>query len=607
MRVILATSLALLLVSGTAGAAVPNSDSNYVMPTEAYAEQNRRDAARFLMQSTFGPNMASIESLRNKVNKPKHRKLKQWINQQIKLPVTSLSAATQSLAATGDSHAIRPQHMESSWWQVVLTSEDQLRHRTAFALGQIFAIGDAPGLSGTVRHGRLAYHDLLAEHAFGKFEDLLKAVTLSPIMGQYLSMLNNKRANPDKGTHADENFAREIMQLFTIGLYKLNMDGTLQLDVEGKKIPTYTQEDIENIARALTGWTLDITTAQVDINGSQHERQRAYSFPMVPFDTEGRENLERHDVGEKIIFSGDPVLETVIKASTKVKHQQDLNKVIKLLANHPNTAPFISKQLIQRFVTSNPSPEYVERVAKKFKQTKGKLSAVITAILLDDEARNNHPDQDFGKVKEPLIRLGSFWRAFDGHSNTPAPEGFLHFQTLKNTGQMVVSSPSVFNFYRPDHAPSTLFKENGRVAPELEIATEDLLVLRNNDFYRYAVEKPKGLAWKRERDLPLTAIQEREIRINTTTIDALAAQLTQFNAANKAEMNTEVADQLIEYFNLLLMAGSMDTAMKNILKAQIEADIADQKLNGKPKLANHHIAYRTLYLVLSSTQQAIQR
>ncbi len=441
-------------------------------------------AARFLTQASFGPQAESIAELSALPGG-----IRSWIEQQFTLPVNLQLPAVKSLTAKMCKMPTRadtsfPSSHHQIWWEGVIEGQDQLRQRMAFALSQILVVSDhSPGVN-RMQFGLSSYYDVLLRHAFGNYRDLLEEVTLHPVMGVYLSMVRNEKADPERNIRPDENYAREVMQLFSLGVYLLNPDGSLQLDNNGDPIPTYTQEDIEQFAKVFTGWNY----AGLDRWNASYSDSDT-SLPMESWE-------DYHDTSEKHLLNG-----VVIPAGGTA--QSDLNAALDNLFNHPNIAPFISKQLIQRFVTSNPSPAYVGRVAAVFNDNgagiKGDLKAVIKAILLDEEARAGHlTNPQFGKLREPLLRITHYWRAFNAlplpmsgaylNKGTPCegeaePQNYNYYNingglyNLDNMiGQGVMQAPSVFNFYLPDFSPSGPVREQGLVAPEFQLATENYVV-----------------------------------------------------------------------------------------------------------------------------------
>lgn len=368
-------------------------------------------------------------------------------------------------------------YQNSIWFENALDGPDQLRQRVAYALSQLLVVSHTEFPLNARPEALAHYYDLLAQHAFGNFRSLLGAMARSPAMGIYLSHQGNRKANPARNTLPDENFARELMQLFTIGLYELNPDGTPRTDATGNLVPTYTQGDIEELSRVLTGWDLQFNSRY----GRLWQNEGSLVHPM-------EFNSEEHDFGEKRLLG------QVIPAN--IPAGRDLDIALDILFNHPNTAPFVSKHLIQRLVTSNPAPAYVSRVAAVFADNgegvRGDLKATIKAILLDDEARSTESASaaDYGKVVEPLLGLTGVLRALDvrpldgwfndqlDYLDPVRVNGFYFFRSDHRwqLGQAALRSPSVFNFYSPDFVPQDNFYNEGRdgvplVLPEMQLRT----------------------------------------------------------------------------------------------------------------------------------------
>ena len=425
---------------------------------------NDVDAPRFLTQATFGPTAADIITLQA-------QGYTTWINNQMALPETSHRIATDAdfaaFPATSQTAAIQ-QNRQAAWWKISLTAPDQLRQRVAFALSEIFVTSDVASSLNGQADGLANYYDLLANDAFGNFRTLLNDLTLSPAMGNYLNMLRNAKANAAKGTNADENYAREVQQLFTIGLNELQPDGTLMLDSSGLPIPTYNQNEIVQTANALTGWGYNSAAANPGFYGAAAD----FDHPMMAYPA-------FHDETQKTIVNG-----IVIPANQTAP--QDLKMLLDALFNHPNTGPFICSQLIQRLVTSNPSPAYVYRVAQVFGNdgtgTRGNLAAVIKAILLDYEARSvtEINNAGFGKLKEPLLRMTEIFRAF----NASSAEGrFPIFDPEIPLDQAALRSPTVFNFFPPGYVQPGTLASAGLLAPEFQITTASTAISVPNYVY----------------------------------------------------------------------------------------------------------------------------
>ena len=423
------------------------------------------DASRFLNQATFGVKMEEIEKL-------KTGDYASWIDEQIlEKPSYMLPLMTdiwQSIFAK-DSTAFGPAawHFNYAWWQTNMTNNDLLRQRTAYALSQILVTSINSDLEGW-GEAVSSYYDIFIEEAFGNYRDILKKVALHPAMGYYLSHLNNPKEDIENNIHPDENFAREIMQLFSIGLVELNLDGTPKLDNDGHFIPTYNNNDIKNMAKIFTGLGGSTTVPMMYCPDVPEFGLSIYCLdrtkPMKMFGWM-HESGDKHVLGYNIIGKDN---------YTDQEAMVEVDQAIDILFNHPNIGPFISYRLIQRFVTSNPSPSYVERIATVFNNNgqgvRGDLGAVIKAILLDVEARSaiDHEDPLSGKLREPFIRYTHISRSLPTLTNKGHywNNGYNFFNDTK---QHVMAAPSVFNFYTPDYTPSAEFSRENKVGPEFKI------------------------------------------------------------------------------------------------------------------------------------------
>jgi uncharacterized protein (DUF1800 family) len=414
------------------------------------------EASRFLAQASVGASRAQIERV-------KTLGYAGWLDEQLAMP--QQGTRWDWLMAKGFNEAANKNNQagfDACAWRKLLASPDTLRQRVTLALSEILVVA----IDGLVNGGgwrafsAAAYLDLLEASAFGTLRDLLDRVSHSLPMGLYLTYRGNAKANATTGSSPDENYARELMQLFTIGLVQLNDDGTAKL-VGGLAVETYGQNDITGLARVWTGWDYDL--AGGDTSTPDFQRR-----PMVQV-------AARHETGAKTFLG------TTIPAGTG--GEASLQAALDAIHAHPNVAPFWSRQLIQRLVTSNPSPAYLKRVAAVFADdgsgVRGNLGAVIKALLLDDEARSaaNIARSDFGKLREPVLRLAGWARAFNASSagdawavpNTSDPGSRL--------GQSPLRSPSVFNFFRPGYVPPNSAIANASlVAPEFQITNESSAV-----------------------------------------------------------------------------------------------------------------------------------
>jgi uncharacterized protein (DUF1800 family) len=508
------------------------------------------DAPRFLAQATFGPTTADIGTLQS-------QGYAGWIGSQMALPETSHRAATDADFAAFPASmqtAASQQNRQAAWWMISLTAPDQLRQRVAFALSEIFVTSDVASSLAGHADGLANYYDLLANDAFGNFRTLLNDVTLSPAMGNYLNMLHNAKANPAKGISADENYAREVQQLFTIGLSELQPDGTLVLDSNGLPIPTYDQNEIVQTANALTGWGYHSAASNPSFYGSPAD----FDDPMMVYPA-------FHDETQKTIVNG-----TVIPANQT--GAADLKMVLDALFNHPNTGPFICSQLIQRLVTSNPSPAYVYRVAQVFANdgtgTRGNLAAVIKAILLDYEARSltEVGNSGFGKLKEPLLRMTGIYRAFDAASK----EGrYPIFNPETSLGQAALRSQTVFNFFEPGYVQPGSLASAGLLAPEFQITTASTAVSVPNYIYSsiYTPASPSAST----------------IVLNLSSLTA--------NASNPVAM--------VGTLNQLLCANEMSPQTQQLIETAVKAFPSNTSAAAAAQAA--------LYLAATSPDSAIQR
>jgi uncharacterized protein (DUF1800 family) len=408
-------------------------------------------AARLLDQATFGPTISDIQHVQA-------IGLGAYITEQFNTPDTPLPNIPSPLPALCLSANTPTNCEESEWWQTVLSGPDQLRQRVAFALSELFVISSNTDNATTITY----YHNMLAQDAFTNFETIMHDVTISPGMGIYLNMLNSAKA--PAGQIANENYARELLQLFSIGLVQLNQDGTLQLDTSGNPIPTYTQAQVQAFAKAYTGWTY--ATATGGVPTSYPNRTPNYLAPMVAFEAQ-------HDMSAKTVLGG-----TVLPASQTA--EQDLTGALDNIFNNSNVGPFVCKQLIQHLVTSTPSPAYVARISAVFANNgngvRGDMQAVIRAILEDQEARagDTDPTYDGGHLREPMLWMTNFMRAV-GFTNTDANGSYFSLSNYSNNlSERPYRSGSVFNFF----PPSYVIPQSTLNAPEFDLENTATAILR---------------------------------------------------------------------------------------------------------------------------------
>ena len=445
------------------------------------------EAARFLSQATFGPNLDTIDALVDSG-------LEQWLTNELEKPATlHLEDVLSHFPADGsfidDNNNPLPQlafAASDSFWEKAITADDQLRQRMAFALSQILVVSSQSDLF-RAPQTVAAYMDVLTEGAFGNFRDLIENVTYSPAMGVYLTYLRNEKADPNSGRVPDENYARELLQLFTLGLVELKPDGTPATGPDGAPIEFFDNDDITGLAKVFTGLSFSGTGFDTPLRAIPYE---SFYQPLQMFNA-------YHSFEEKSF------LNTTIPANSG--GVGSIDRALDTIFAHPNVAPFLARQLIQRFVTSSPSTEYVGRVAETFNEgsyslpsgkqvgrgQRGDLAATIAAILLDADARESSSttNPEFGKLREPVIRFTHWARAFEINNADASNERLLRDTSNSELlGQHPYRSPSVFNFYRPGYiAPGSETGAAQLTGPELQIANASSVIWYPNFLTIYAL------------------------------------------------------------------------------------------------------------------------
>lgn len=400
------------------------------------------DARRFLAQASFGPTDSAVAEV---IASGKDA----WLQKQFSLrssdykglhyvdPNRGVGCPAGSPDTCGrDNYTLFP--VQTQFFRNAINEPDQLRQRTALALSEILVVS---GQQIKLPYALANYQRIFLNHAFGNFRDVLREVTLSPAMGKFLNMANNDKPNPIKGIEPNENYAREVLQLFSIGLWQLNVDGSARLGPNGQPQPSYDQETVEGFAHAFTGWTYP---PRPGATRSKFPNPTNFDAPMIAF-------AEHHDSASKRLLNG-------VTLPAGQSAAADLDAAIDNIFNHPNVGPFIGRQLIQQFVTANPSPAYVARVAAAFNNAaaapgsgarttgRGDMKAVLSAILLDPEASAPTAPDRFGKLREPILQLTHLFRALGGQS-----DGVWLRTQASSLGQPIFSPPSVFNFFSPDY------------------------------------------------------------------------------------------------------------------------------------------------------------
>ncbi len=541
-------------------------------------------AARFLLQGSFGPTDATIASVR-------HLGITGWIAQQANPTLTpsSIKFVDWVNRRNAEINAADPLHkakansnqFEEAFWASVLSDPDQLRQRMAFALSQIMVVS----FQGSQITPRIAaaYWDMLRARAFGNYFDLLKAVTLSGAMGMYLNIVGNAEADNDPTRHPDENYAREILQLMSIGLVQLHPDGSPVLDASGQAVPTYTHDDIAGLAKVFTGigWAAAKPTATSFTRPTETD---ADLKPLMAY-PKYHSRLSKSFLGVTL-----PALSAANPTDAVVLAYQspELDAALRVIVNHPNVGPFLGRRLIQQFVKSNPSPAYIRRVAAAFnnngKGVRGDLLATLTAVLTDAEARPSKLDTYDGKLREPTIRLANWLRAFEA---TSASGNYLQPGDLgQPTGldQAPLQAATVFNFWMPDYTPpGTSIATAGKVAPEFQAV--DVLTTAS---YTNRL---------------LGMIQSGNVG-NKDISTAYARELALTNAAGLVD-----PAQLVARLNLLLCGGQMGATLAKRISEVVASTTLAAKTLTPAQIAgvNLNRVRNAIGLTMMSTDYLIQR
>jgi len=504
---------------------------------------------QLLNQASFG---ATLDEAQNVVNLG----VDAWIDRELAKPASLQLPYLRSLPRPQFLGELQPDRVDI-WFRNVVDGDDQLRQRVAFALSEIMVVSQLGALQGAP-YALADYYDKLALNAFGNYRDLIEIITLHPAMGVYLSMLGNEKPDPALNIRPDENYARELMQLFSIGLVELNIDGSVRTDGLGQPIPTYDQAIIEGFAHVFTGW--NYAGAPSFQQAFQNDNNQTVPMQLYP---------AFHDTGAKTLLGGF----TIPAGQTG---DQDLQMALDNIFNHSNVGPFIAIRLIRRLVTSNPSPGYVARVASAFNDNgfgiRGDLGAVVKAILTDPEARPAMHMEIDGKVKEPLLRLTQLWRAYDGASQSgafPLAPAYIIF------GQGPLQASHVFNFFSPFYAPPGEIRQSGLVAPELQIATEYQNTFITNYFFLVTFD------WNSEKANP----GEDEVLIDITEEIAVAGD----------------TDALIDMVADKLLAGGISATLRTEM-----ANMIDRVRIAVPG-NDAALAAEAIYFVVTSPEFAYQR
>ncbi len=576
---------ALVACGGGGGGANTGPGASQINPltgTSTYsflAAVTDADAARFLQASQFSSSSAEIAALRSGT-------YTDWLQKQFNPPPTQIAETGWDWlqrrgygAVDSNSYFFNDYPAQFMIWQQLLASPDAMRKRLALALSEFFVVSLQSAEFTWRSHAFAGYWDLLADNAFGSFRKLLKDVTLNPAMGYFLNTKGNQKENPATGRVPDENYAREVMQLFTIGLYQLNLDGSVKLGSNGEKLETYTQADVSGLARVFTGYDFDFS------DGVRHPVDNytieSWQFARKPMalTANRHSNLEARFLG------------ATVPANTPGAAALDI--AIDALFNHPNVGPFFSRQMIQRLVTSNPSQGYVARVAGVFNNNgsgvRGDLKAVWSAILLDDEARNPQATMDigFGKLREPMVRFVQWGRSFGLRSAANSWKMFDTSDAADSLGQSPLRAPSVFNFFRPGFVPpGTAMATLQATAPEFQLVNETTV----GGYLNYMQRVIRDGIFCPEPTVPQAAYVNYLPDVKATYSDEMAL--------------VNDASALVRHLSLVMCAGQLATTTQNTMVAALNATPISSSSTEQQKLNR---VYAAVLMVMACSEYLVQK
>lgn len=565
----------------TTSSSQPLTSGKNTLTNEGF-KPNDNAAARFLSQASYGGNFEEITALNN-------MGFEDWMDHQFGLSRPFSITNRVDFWRTNKNNAVGDPNggaflsfFDNSFWEYALASPDVLRQRVALALSEILVISQNSSF-GENAYAFANYYDILMDNAFENYRTILEEVTFNPAMGNYLTYMNNPKADPAENVFPDENYAREVMQLFTIGLFELNIDGTYKTDNSGNPIPTYDNVDIAEFSKIFTGFTWD--NPWCPFFCGPREYQETFKNRMVM-------NNDYHDNTEKRLLNG-----KIVPPRNAPNGVADINEALDNLFNHPNVGPFIGKLLIQRLVTSNPSPAYVERVAKAFNgeshysSQRGDMKAVIKAILLDDEARScaAQNDDTFGMLREPFIRYMHLMKAFDLTYTCGIPRNAM-VTIQRQFGQKPFTSPSVFNFFQQDYQPIGPVEDAGLVAPEFQITNAQTIAGYMNQVNQWVINDNIGDVWE---DYLNNCSWENRPKLNFTDEFALTED--------------EDLPELLDRLDLILTHGRLSQRSKDAIRAFL-LEMPIDGWNEDDTIYLKNLRARTaIYLIMASPEYLISR
>lgn len=570
---------------------------------------NQNAASRFLSQATFGKNSLQIQNVATVG-------IENWVNIQLNLPssfniqnyvlgihqsiVDSLRRNNPSGAYTLANTSVSDWHFDIAWFQGSMTSPDVLRWRVGFALSEIFVTSRKSPFEYNP-YALANYYDMLMNNSFGNYRTLLDNITYHPAMGEYLTFLNNHATDIADGrqVYPDENYAREIMQLFSIGLYKLNIDGTEEKDVNNKSIPTYDNNDIAGLAKVFTGlswgdakylgdddkdyWSYTRRMKFFGIDSSDAKRNTWKTNPRI---VNGHEPGGKRFLGQNI--PNRPVLQGEL----------DIQDALNVIYNHPNVGPFLARRLIQRLVTSNPSPAYIQRVATIFNDNgsgvRGDLKTVIKGILLDSEARDCNSDENSdysGMLREPFVRYMNLMKGLKLTTSGGIYRNVM-YNIYDKLEQIPMASNTVFNFFQPDYQPDGDLKKAGKYAPEFQLLNSQTLTNYFNALNDWLVRDEPTSFWSYFNNETYKEDQRSRFDLKADNI------LTKNNRLN----------ELLDKYNMILAHGRLSANSIAAIKTVLIAITLTEDSSGIPHEDDAYLRIRmAIYLIMSSPDYLINR
>ena len=568
-----ALALALAACGGGDGSGSGPSTGGGAPPVIVRKPQSDAEAARFVLQTGIAASTADVAAVKTEGYSP-------WLDRQM---AATSSSGVAWLAARGYTQVDtnrwfdRSEPADYMIWNQLLGNAPAARTRAALALSEFFVVS-TDGIDFRWKsQGMARYWDILAENAFGNFRTLLEQVTLNPAMGQWLNTLGNRAAD-GRGRVPDENYAREVMQLFTIGLYQLNPDGTPRLGANGQPIETYTNIDVQELAKVFTGYDFDWTgTTRIADPANAGQFIDSFDYTQKPMTADPTKWRSPRTTGYHST-EGKSFLGTSIPAGTSAT--DSLKAALDTLFNHPNTGPFFARQMIQRLVTSNPAPGYVQRVAAVFadngKGVRGDLNAVFRAVWLDDEAlaAANVTSNSFGKLREPILRLAQWARTFGASSKSGNWSVASTADPSNRLSQSPLRSASVFNFFRPGYVPANSnTAANSMVAPELQLVNESTAPAYVN-FMQRVIAGQEGAT----NDLSVPYVEEVTLAHDSA--------------------------RLLDRIDLLMTAGQLSPESRTLIKGALDATVVTEASDAATKLRRVQTA---VLLVMAAPEYLLQR